>query len=105
MANNEFDNIDEFEEDEFEIITMTEDDGSEIELAIIDNVVTKNGRYLMVVEIENLDSDDDEADAFILKEEFIGEEDVTYTVVEDEKEFNEIGKLFTNKDGDYSILM
>ena len=57
--------FEEAEELEFEIVTMTDEDGTDVEFSIIDNVASGTDRYLLVVETEKMD--EDETQALILK--------------------------------------
>lgn len=93
--------FDEAEEMDFEVVTMTDEDGAEVEFAIIDNVACGGERYLLVVETELMD--DDETDAIILKEVSINMDDVTYELVEDEAEFDRVADLFAQKGEDYDV--
>ena len=67
---------DEINDLEFEVVTMTDENGDAVEFSIIDNVACGGERYLLVVETELMD--DDETDAIILKEVSINTDDVTY---------------------------
>ena len=93
--------FEEVEEMEFEIVTMTDENGQEVEFSIIDNVACGGERYLLVVETELMD--DDETDAVILKEISINTDDVTYELVEDEAEFDRVADLFAQKSEDYTV--
>ena len=92
---------DEVNEMEFEVVTMTDENGEEIECSIIDNVACGGQRYLLVVETELMD--DDETDAIILKEVSINTDDVTYELVEDDAEFDRVADLFAQKGEDYTV--
>lgn len=92
---------DEVNEMEFETVTMTDENGKEIEFSIIDNVACGGERYLLVVETELMD--DDETDAIILKEVSINTDDVTYELVEDDAEFDRVADLFAQKGEDYTL--
>ncbi len=94
---------DEVEEMEFEVVTMTDENGEEVEFSIIDNVACGGERYLLVVETELMD--DDETDAVILKEVSINTDDVTYELVEDDAEFDRVADLFAQKGEDYTVEM
>lgn len=94
---------DEVNEMEFEVVTMTDENGEEIEFSIIDNVACGGERYLLVVETELMD--DDETDAIILKEVAINTDDVTYELVEDDAEFDRVADLFAQKGEDYTVEM
>lgn len=93
--------FEEANEMEFEIVTMTDEDGQEVEFSIIDNVACGGERYLLVVETELMD--DDETDAIILKEVSINTDDVTYELVEDDAEFDRVADLFAQKGEDYTV--
>lgn len=93
--------FDEIDEMEFEIVTMTDEDGTDVEFSIIDNVACGGERYLLVVETEGMD--DDETDAIILKEVSINTDDVTYEMVEDDAEFDRVAELFARKAEDYTV--
>ena len=93
--------FEEVNEMEFETVTMTDENGEEIEFSIIDNVACGGERYLLVVETELMD--DDETDAIILKEVSINTDDVTYELVEDDAEFHRVADLFSQKAEDYDV--
>ncbi|KXL51849.1 hypothetical protein CLNEO_28210 [Anaerotignum neopropionicum] len=93
--------FDEANEYEFETVTMTEEDGTEVEFSIIDNVACGGERYLLVVETELMD--DEETEALILKETSINTDDVTYELVEDDAEFDRVAELFAQKGEDYDV--
>ena len=95
--------FDEVNEIEFETVTMTDENGMEVEFSIIDNVACGGERYLLVVETELMD--DDETDAIILKEVSINTDDVTYELVEDDAEFDRVADLFSQKAEDYTVEM
>lgn len=93
--------FDEVEEMEFETVTMVDEDGTEVEFAIIDNLACGGERYLLVVETEGMD--DDASEALILKEASINTDDVTYELVEDDTEFDRVADLFAQKGDDYDV--
>lgn len=92
---------DEINDLEFEVVTMTDENGDAVEFSIIDNVACGGERYLLVVETELMD--DDETDAIILKEVSINMDDVTYELVEDDAEFDRVADLFAQKAEDYTV--
>ena len=83
------------------MVTMTDENGQEVDFSIIDNVASGGERYLLVVETELMD--DDETDAIILKEVSINTDDVTYELVEDDAEFDRVADLFAQKGEDYTV--
>ena len=95
--------FEEVEEMEFEVVTMIDEDGDEIEFSIIDHVASGGERYLLVVETSQMD--EEESEAFILKEESINTDDVTYAMVEDEAEFDRITAVFAQRGEEYTLGM
>ena len=90
-------------EEEFEIVSMEDEEGNETEFVIIDHVASGGSRYLLVMESSLMDQE--EADAIILKEIAINADDVTYEWVEEEKEFERISVLFAGHEGEYDIQL
>ena len=92
----------EFEDDfeEFDTITMTDEDGEEVEFAVIDKTEKDGIKYLLVVEVELMD--DEESEAAILRQDDDNDEETTYTIV-DGDEFDIIADIFANNDGDYDV--
>ena len=94
---------DEFENDgldeELEIITMVDDETEEeIEFVVIDRKQMNDTEYILVVESKNVD--DDEAEAAILKVVSETDNDITYSIIEDDDEFNAAAALFESDDYD-----
>lgn len=93
-----------FEQDlekEFEIVSMEDENGTETEFVIIDNVMSGGSRYLLVMESSLMD--EEEAEAIILKEIAINADDVTYEWVEEDAEFDRVSALFANREGEYDV--
>ncbi len=98
--NDELDNF--FEEDEvYETITMTDEDGVETDFVVIDAIEIDKTKYLLVVSAEDVDLD--EPEAAILKEISSNNEDAYYEFVEDDKEFNKVSILLQDNDSDYEM--
>ena len=94
----EFDNIEDLDE-EMEVITMVDDEtGEEIEFVVVDRKEHNGAEYILVV--ESKDIYDDEAEAAILKVVNESEEDITYSVIEDDDEFEAAAGLFESDDYD-----
>ena len=70
-------------------ITLTTDDDEEIELMVIEQTMINNVNYLLVT-----DSEEDEADAYILNETGAETEDAYYEFIEDSTELEVISKVF-----------
>lgn len=67
------------------------EDGTEVELSIIEQTKINGVNYLLVTETED---ETEDADAFILREDLMQEEEVVYTIVEDETEISALSKVF-----------
>ena len=95
---NDFDEL----EDEDIIVTIIDEDGNEQEYIIIDTVSHKGSNYMLVTPAEE-DEDSDSFEASIIKETGEDGEDICYSLVDDENEFNEVAALFMENAGDYGI--
>lgn len=67
------------------------EDGTEVDLAIIEQTKINGVNYLLVTETED---ESEDADAFILREDLMQEEEIIYTIVEDETEISALSKVF-----------
>ncbi len=87
--------------EEFDIITMTDEDGNDHDFFIVDAVNVDNQTYILVVDA-TADPDDEEAEALILKETGVDGENSIFDIIEDEEEFEKVLKLFEEND-DFDI--
>lgn len=99
--NDEFKDFDDDNEEVYDTITMTDENGKKTDFVIIDCVEVDNNRYLLVVEADDIDSEEQEAD--ILKECAIDGEEVIYELVEDENELNKVYIMLQDNDSDYDM--
>ena len=95
--------FDEDLEEEFEIVSMEDENGVETEFVIIDHIASGGNRYLLVLESSLME--EEEADAIILKEIAINADDVTYEWVEEEEEFDRISALFAERESEYDVRL
>lgn len=91
--------LDEDLDDDFETITIVEEDGSEREFIIIDALEHNGKSYLLVADAENYD---DEPEALILKQVNSDEDSSTFCILKDDEEINKIAGLFSEND-EYDI--
>ncbi len=90
--------MDEFDEEillddeEFDTVTMTDEDGLDEEFVIIDRASLNGVNYLLVVKSEYMD--DDEPEAEILKQVGDDDDELTYERLEDGDEFEAAAELF-----------
>ena len=82
-------------------VTLQTEEGESVELLVIEQTMLGNVNYLLVTE-----SDDDEADAYILKETGTDTEDAFYEFVEDDVELEAISRIFTEilEDEDIELI-
>lgn len=101
--NDDFKEFDDDSEDIYDTITMTDENGEEIEFIIIDGIEVEAQKYLLVVAADDMDND--EPEATILKECSIDGEEAIYELVEDETEFNKIYIMLQDNDSDYDMKL
>ena len=86
------------EDEELRTIGFVDEDGEDKELIVLCQTKLAGVNYLLVsdAEIEELEDDDAEVEVFIIKEESVSEdgENVTFKLVEDEKEILTVSKVF-----------
>lgn len=99
---NDFENFEDFEDGDLEeeIISATDENGNEKQFIVIDACEMDGANYILVIDVE--DSDQDEPEADILKEMSLENDEVYYAVVEDDEEFEKIAALFGESD-EYDI--
>lgn len=89
--------------DKDEIITLYDEENNQTDYVIVDGVEYEGKMYLALVEAEH--ADDDECEFIILRADNENDEDVL-TSIEDEKEFDAVMQLFSEKfddDDEYEI--
>ena len=87
--------------EEFETVTLTDEDGCEIEFAIIDSLENEGNTYILAVETQMLDDDESEAELFKKVKTDDGED--AYEIIEDDTEFDRIAELFQSSGSEYDV--
>ena len=77
------------ENKETKVVYFTADDGEEIPFFVVEETKIAGKNYLLVT-----DSEDEEADAYILREVSENAEENFYEILDDEEEINAISKVF-----------
>ena len=77
------------ENKETKVVNFTTDNGEEIPFFVVEETKIAGENYLLVT-----DSEDDEADAYILKEVSENIEESFYEMLEDDEKINAISKVF-----------
>lgn len=90
------------EMEEFRTVQMTDEETGEVtEFAILDYAQDGDSKYMLVIDVEQMDEDD--PDAMILKEAEESDDELTYVFLEDGEEFDKAADLFAKNHGDYEI--
>ncbi len=87
--------------DEFETVTLTDEDGCDIEFAIIDTLENGGNTYILAVEADRLDDDESEAALFKKAKSEDGED--IFEIIEDDDEFDKIAELFQSSGSEYDV--
>ena len=87
--------------EEYQKLTLTDDNGKEIEFVILEGIEYANKKYLFIV--ENTD-DEDNQDALILEEKIEEGEEVVYEIVEDTDLLDELLEIFNDRNDDINII-
>ena len=80
-----------------EPIYLPDEDGNQIKLFVVEETQLSGIKYLLVCESDN---EEEDSDAYILKEVSVDGDDVVYEFVEDDVEFDAVAKLFDELVGD-----
>ena len=82
--------------EELETIIITFDDGEEAEFCVLEQTQLMGVNYYLVAPIEEVESDDEEGECYILKENVDEKDDEygLYEFVEDEDELNSLFPIF-----------
>ncbi len=76
-------------EEKLDSIEFETEDGEKVSLYVLEQTMIGGVNYLLVA-----DSEEDEADAYIMKEITGDENDSVYEIVEDDKELEALSKVF-----------
>lgn len=85
----------------YDIISIIDENNNSIDCFIIDVLEDKNINYLLVVPCEYFE--DEEIEAFILKQISEKNEDIVYIPITDDNEYNRILILFQENETDYEM--
>ena len=75
-----------------EKIVFIDEDGNEVEMYVVEETRINNVNYLLVTEDEG---DEEEAEAYILKDISEEDEEAVYEMVVEDSEIDYIGKVFS----------
>ena len=80
-----------------EPIYLPDEDGNQIKLFVVEETQVSGIKYLLVCESDN---EEEDSEAYILKEVAVEGDEVVYEFVEDDVEFEAVAKLFGELVGD-----
>ena len=96
----DFDEFEDLDDDTFDTVIMTGDDGEELSFIIIDSMEMDGALYLLMIQSEEIE--DDEAEAFIFKQVGADGDEVTFEEP-NEEEFEKVSALFREAAEDFEI--
>lgn len=82
--------------DDDSIITLTDDEGNEVDFLLLDVVEYNGGDFLVLLPLEE-EADDEEDNVLILKAEKDAEGNETFASIDDENVVNAVFELFTEQ--------
>lgn len=101
----DFEELNDELDEEFETIVLTDEDGNEVSLTVVDALEHNGNTYLLVFnEAEyNEDNPEDSAEASILKEVAEEGDEVIYEFIDDDEELQDIIELFQRNNDDFEM--
>ena len=82
--------------DDDSIITLTDDEGNEVDFLLLDVVEYNEKDYLVLLPLDEAEAEDDQDDVLILEAVRNGEEE-TYVGIEDAEVLNAVFELFSEQ--------
>lgn len=82
--------------DEFaaDLLTLTDEDGIEMEFQILDTIEVEEGRFMALLPVEEADDEDENGSYYILKEEIDENGEAMLAEVEDEALLDRLAEIF-----------
>ncbi len=92
----------EFLNGEYPTITMKDDEtGENVEFTVIDSIEVDGTNYFLVIESENIE--DEDAEALLLKEVLDKDNEIIYSIVEEDVEFESVIHLLNESSDEYNL--
>ena len=87
------------EEEEFDnVITLNDENGEEVQFEFLDLIELDGEEYVVLLPMDDAESDEDEGELVILKvEDTENEEEESYVSVDDEETLNKVFDIFKDK--------
>lgn len=82
--------------DEFaaDLLTLTDDEGVEMEFQILDQIETEDGTFMALLPVEEAEDEDENGSYYILKEELDEDGEPMLAEVEDEELLDRLAEIF-----------
>ena len=80
-------------EEEMDILTLTDDDGTEIDFELLTVITYNDEEYAVLLPLNEDETEDDET-VIILRVKNLDEETVEYSVIEEEETLNAVFEIF-----------
>ena len=77
-----------------DLLTLTDDEGVEMEFQILDQIDTDEGHFLALLPVEEADDEDENGSYYILKEEEDEDGEPMLAEVEDEELLDRLAEIF-----------
>lgn len=91
------------EEDAYDVIEMTDEDGNNSEYYVLDAVESDGINYILAALADTCMQDDEDMQVCIFKETSTKDDDCIYEIVTDDNERQKIAVLLQESDPDYEI--
>ncbi len=88
-------------ENELSVITLTDEDGNEIDFIVLNGAAVGGTKYMLVVCAE--DYDEEEPEAYIIKEVKDDGDEISFEFVEDDNEYAQAAVVLNSEDSDYEM--
>lgn len=91
------------ENETYEIISITDDNGVKKDFFVVDGIAVDGIQYILVVDSDEFEQE--EAEAYLLKEIEEDGDDVIYEPVQDEEEYNKVIILLQDENNSYEMKL
>jgi len=94
--NEEFENLEEWDEEEVEVYTLEDEEGNESEFTLIKRMEIDGQAYVAFEPFEEEDAEDDE-DSFVILKVINENGEEVFVTIEDDDEFDKVADIFEDQ--------
>lgn len=80
-----------------DIITLTDENGEEFSLEVLDAVDYEDSHYLALIPTSDGDTELEDDGTIVILKEIVEDGEFYYEEIEDDDEYNEVGDIFTER--------